>query len=151
MASPRNRDGVTSAEKRRPSRSSQNGGTLPVHVNEVDESNGVTRRIKPAGESGRSGVDPWHFLRIIFRSSSKASRLCNLLWPLVPAAIAVRYALPESKTSHLIIFVLAYLAMIPCANLIGFAGQELARKVPHVWGVLIETTYGPYYGCQGVP
>lgn len=41
---------------------------------------------------------------------------------------------------HLTIFVLAYLAMIPCANLVGFAGQELARKMPHVAGVLIETT-----------
>jgi hypothetical protein len=30
--------------------------------------------------------------------------------------------------------------MIQCANLVGFAGQELARKVPHVAGVLIETT-----------
>jgi Ca2+:H+ antiporter len=142
MASSRDRDGVMSTEKRRTSRTSQNGdgGGLPVHQNDVDGSNGVTRRIKPAGESGRSGIDPWHFLRIIFRSSSKASRLCNLLWPLVPAAIAVRYALPDNKTSHLIIFVLAYVAMIPCANLIGFAGQELARKVPHVWGVLIETT-----------
>ncbi|KAB5572406.1 hypothetical protein GE09DRAFT_667827 [Coniochaeta sp. 2T2.1] len=141
---------ATASEKRRPSRASQNGRsrsrgrgeTLPVHQNDVDQSNGVTRRIKPAGESGRSGVDPWHFLRIIFRSSSKASRICNLLWPVVPAAIAVRYALPDNKTSHLIVFILAYLAMIPCANLIGFAGQELARKCPHVWGVLIETTVG---------
>jgi Ca2+:H+ antiporter len=138
----RSRDGIAVTEKRRSSRASQRNGTsLPIHANDVDQSNGVTRRIKPEGESGRSGVDPWHFLRIIFRSSSKASRLCNLLWPLVPAAIAVRYALPDNKTSHLIVFVLAYLAMIPCANLIGFAGQELARKVPHVWGVLIETTY----------
>lgn len=32
--------------------------------------------------------------------------------------------------------------MAPCANLIGFAGQEFARKVPHVFGVLIETTVG---------
>lgn len=138
MASPH--DGVMSTEKRRTSRTSQNKG-LPVHQNDVDTSNGVTKRIKPAGESGRSGIDPLHFLRIIFRSSSKASRLCNILWPVVPAAIAVRYALPDNQTSHLIIFVLAYLAMIPCANLIGFAGQELARKTPHVWGVLIETTY----------
>ncbi len=84
-------------------------------------------------------------------AAQKAANSALGLEELVPAAIAVRYALPESKTSHLIIFVLAYLAMIPCANLIGFAGQELARKVPHVWGVLIETTYGPYYGCQGVP
>jgi Ca2+:H+ antiporter len=97
----------------------------------------VTPGIKPAGESGRSGIHPLHFFKIILRSSSKASRICNVLWPVVPAAIAVRYALPEN---HLAIFILAYLAMIPCANLIGFAGQELARKVPHVWGVLIEVT-----------
>lgn len=32
--------------------------------------------------------------------------------------------------------------MVPCANLIGFAGQELARKFSHVWGVLLETTMG---------
>lgn len=129
------------AEKRRTSRASQRNDSLPVHAKDVDTSNGVTKRIKPAGESGRSGVDPLHFLRIIVRSSSKASKLCNLLWPLVPAAIAVRYTLSDTPRNHLIIFVLTYLSMIPCANLIGFAGQELARKVPHVWGVLIETTY----------
>jgi Ca2+:H+ antiporter len=43
--------------------------------------------------------------------------------------------------NHVTIFALAYIAMVPCANLIGFAGQELARKLPHVWGVLIEITY----------
>lgn len=32
--------------------------------------------------------------------------------------------------------------MIPAANTIGFAGQELARKLPKVLGVLIETTLG---------
>ncbi len=32
--------------------------------------------------------------------------------------------------------------MIPCANLIGFAGQELARKLHKVFGVLLETTLG---------
>jgi Ca2+:H+ antiporter len=42
--------------------------------------------------------------------------------------------------NHVTIFALAYIAMVPCANLIGFAGQELARKLPHVWGVLIEIT-----------
>jgi Ca2+:H+ antiporter len=43
---------------------------------------------------------------------------------------------------HLAIFVLNYLAMIPCANLIGFAGQELATKLHIVLGVLVETTLG---------
>lgn len=32
--------------------------------------------------------------------------------------------------------------MVPSANLIGFAGQELARKMPKVLGVLLETTLG---------
>jgi Ca2+:H+ antiporter len=32
--------------------------------------------------------------------------------------------------------------MIPCANTLGFAGQEFGRKLPHVLGVLVETTFG---------
>ncbi|KAI9820414.1 MAG: hypothetical protein M1832_003747 [Thelocarpon impressellum] len=32
--------------------------------------------------------------------------------------------------------------MVPCANMIGFAGQELARKMPKVAGVLTETILG---------
>lgn len=93
--------------------------------------------IQHHGESGRSGFHPLQFFRIIFRSASTASRVVNVLWPVVPAAIAVRYATPDR---HLAIFVLAYIAMVPCANLIGFAGQELAKKAPHVIGVLTETT-----------
>lgn len=52
------------------------------------------RGIKPAGESGRRGFHPWHFLRIAFRSTCTASLLCNFLWPVVPAAIAVRCEYP---------------------------------------------------------
>jgi Ca2+:H+ antiporter len=40
------------------------------------------------------------------------------------------------------VFILNYIAMIPCANLVGFAGQELARKLPRVVGILLETTLG---------
>jgi Ca2+:H+ antiporter len=125
---------------------------LPVHEGQltttVDGAGGAgsglgswvkALRVRPAGESGRHGVHPWQFLRISFRSSSKVSSVVNVLWPAVPAALAVRYALPEH---HLLVFVLSYVAMVPCANLIGFAGQELARKVPHVFGVLTETTLG---------
>lgn len=32
--------------------------------------------------------------------------------------------------------------MVPAANMIGFAGSELARKLPKVLGVIIETTFG---------
>jgi Ca2+:H+ antiporter len=96
-----------------------------------------TFKIPSAGESGRRGFHPWHFVRIIFWSSNRASNICNLLWPVVPAALAVRYTLHEQ---HILIFTLAYIAMVPCANLVGFAGQEFALKLPHVVGVLTEIT-----------
>ena len=57
--------------------------------------------------------------------------LVNALWPFVPAAIALHFARPDL---HVWIFALNYIAMIPPANLIGFAGQELARKLPKVLG-----------------
>ena len=93
----------------------------------------VTKGIKPEGESGRKGVHPFHFLRICFKSTSHLSLAANALWPFVPAAIAIHFARPDL---HLWIFILNYVAMVPTANLIGFAGQELARKLPHVMGKL---------------
>lgn len=91
----------------------------------------VTRGIHPDGESGRKGVHPWKFLKTTFRSSSLASKFVNILWPFVPAAIAIHFAAPNA---HYWIFALNYIAMVPTANLIGFAGQELARKLPKVIG-----------------
>ncbi|KAL9130473.1 MAG: hypothetical protein Q9217_001345 [Psora testacea] len=99
----------------------------------------VTRGIKPEGESGRKWIHPWHFLRICFWSASTASMMVNVLWPFVPPAIALHFARPDQK---LWIFILNYIAMVPTANLIGFAGQELARKLPKVFGVLVETFMG---------
>lgn len=109
--------------------------TLPTHNHNGHK---VTKHIKPDGESGRKGIHPLQFLRICWRSTSNVSSMVNVLWPVVPAALAVRYA----TDNHLAIFILAYIAMVPCANLIGFAGQELARKLPKVFGVLLETTLG---------
>lgn len=91
----------------------------------------VTKGIHPDGESGRKGVHPLHFLRICFRSGCDASKFVNVLWPFVPPAIAIHFARPDL---HLWIFALNYIAMVPTANLIGFAGQELARKLPKVFG-----------------
>ncbi|KAI4728982.1 putative vacuolar cation/proton exchanger 2 [Aureobasidium sp. EXF-10728] len=111
-------------------------GRLPEY-----NSNGhaVTRGIKPNGESGRRGFHPLHFFKICWASSCTASKYVNVLWPFVPAAIALHFARPEER---LWIFILAYIAMVPSANLIGFAGQELARKLPTVLGVVLETTLG---------
>lgn len=124
---------------------------LPLHNNnpEAGDESGLTREltpvekikrslgVRPAGESGRRGIHPVRFLKNVFRSASWASRVVNVLWPVVPAAIAVNYALPHQ---NLAIFILSYLAMVPCANLIGYAGQELGRKLPHVIGIITETT-----------
>lgn len=89
------------------------------------------------GESGRSGFHPCHFLAVLWRSSCTASMLVNLLWPLVPVAVALHF-LPGL---HLWKFATAYIAVIPSANLLGFAGQEFARKMPKVLGILIETAF----------
>lgn len=152
MASRRSReDGLTVEKPRRHSTSSRHhppqNQRLPFHSTDTELNPATNGRngspptrtpgIKARGESGRSGIHPFHFFKIVFRSSSMASRFANVLWPVVPAAIAVRYALPHN---YMAIFILAYIAMIPCANLIGFAGEELARKLPHVWGVLFEVT-----------
>jgi Ca2+:H+ antiporter len=116
----------------------EEGQVLPVHrVNHNGHK--ITKYIAPDGESGRKGIHPFHFFKICWSSASDVSRAVNVLWPVVPAALAVRYARPEL---HLTIFILNYIAMVPCANLIGFSGQELARKLPRVFGVLLETTLG---------
>ena len=91
------------------------------------------------GESHRSGFHPGAFLRITWRSSCTVSKYVNLLWPVVVLAILLKFLAPSA---HLWVFAAAYVAMVPAANLVGFAGQELARKMPKVAGILIETAFG---------
>lgn len=111
-------------------------GVLPTHNHNGDA---VTKGVRPDGESGRSGFHPMHFFHVAWKSSCLVSSGVNVLWPFVPAAIGVHFARPEL---HVWIFALSYIAMVPAANLLGFAGQELARKLPKVAGILIETTLG---------
>ncbi|THC91675.1 hypothetical protein EYZ11_008870 [Aspergillus tanneri] len=66
--------------------------------------------------------------------------LVNILWPVVPAAIAIYFAYFARRDLPVWIFSLNYIAMVPSANLLGFAGGELAKKLPKVFGVLLETT-----------
>lgn len=109
--------------------------TLPTHNDSSDDLFDVASE----GESGRSGFNPRHFLRITWRSSCTASKYVNVLWPFVPLAIVLHFAAPQA---HMWVFAVSYVGMIPAANLIGFAGQELARKMPKVAGILIETAFG---------
>jgi Ca2+:H+ antiporter len=99
----------------------------------------LPRGINAAGESGRRGIHPLLFLKACFRSSSIISTFVNILWPFVIPAIALHFARPEL---HKWIFALNYIAMVPTANLIGYAGQELARKLPKVFGMYTKQNTG---------
>ncbi|OJJ58423.1 hypothetical protein ASPSYDRAFT_152261 [Aspergillus sydowii CBS 593.65] len=114
------------------------GNVLPRHH---DEKGPPTRRnflrVHTAGQSGRSGVHPLLFLQVCFRSTCTLSMIVNILWPFVPAAIVMHFARPDL---HVWVFALNYVAMVPSANLLGFGGGELAKKLPKVLGVLLETT-----------
>ena len=95
--------------------------------------------IHPDGESGRTGFHPSHFLTVAWRSGSTAAKYTNLLWPFVLVAIILHFVAPQLPIA---VFVTSYIGMIPVANLLGFAGQEFARKMPKVSGILIETAFG---------
>ncbi|KAF2632864.1 hypothetical protein BU25DRAFT_406179 [Macroventuria anomochaeta] len=99
----------------------------------------VPQHIHPDGESGRTGFQASHFASVAWRSGSNAAKWTNFLWPVVPVAFILHFAFPSNP---LTIFALSYIAMIPVANLLGFAGQEYARKMPKVSGILIETAFG---------
>ncbi|KAH7121274.1 Sodium/calcium exchanger protein-domain-containing protein [Dendryphion nanum] len=133
----RSHDYVVEPKSEEPHRSSrQHGLHLPRYNHNGHE---VTRGIQPEGESGRKGIHPFKFLKICFKSSCTLSMIVNVLWPIVPVAIALHFARPKW---HLAIFITNYIAMIPAANLVGFAGQEFARKLPKAVGALVETTFG---------
>ncbi|KAF5862846.1 hypothetical protein ETB97_011086 [Aspergillus alliaceus] len=116
---------------------SHNDSLLPTHNEKAPLRRHRLFRIDTAGESGRSGIHPVHFFGVCFKSTCTLSMLVNVLWPFVPAAIAIHFAHPDL---HIWIFALNYIAMVPSANLLGFAGGELAKKLPKVLGVLLETT-----------
>ncbi|KAH7062924.1 hypothetical protein BKA63DRAFT_526741 [Paraphoma chrysanthemicola] len=116
---------------------SRRGSALPQYNHNGHE---VTKGMHPDGESGRRGFNPIKFLVISGKSSSTLSMMTNLLWPIVPVAIALHFARPDM---HLAIFITSYIGMLPAANLLGFAGQELSRKMPQkAFAVVLETTFG---------
>lgn len=120
----------------KPAGSSQDQSILPTHNEKSARRNGVFR-VDSAGESGRSGFHPIHFFAVCFKSTCTLSMLVNILWPFVPAAIAIHFARPDL---HVWVFALNYIAIVPSANLLGFVGGELAKKLPKVLGILLETT-----------
>ncbi|KAF4977327.1 hypothetical protein FZEAL_6150 [Fusarium zealandicum] len=124
--------------------SNNHGPSLPGHGSGHGDSEStpllptLSSHIAHEGESGRSGFHPRHFLAVLWRSSCTASMLVNFLWPVVPVAFILQFF----PGLHLWKFAISYIAVIPTANLLGFSGQEFARKMPKVAGILIETTFG---------
>lgn len=96
-------------------------------------------KIRAAGESGRRGFHPLKFLYICYLSSCAPSKWVNTLFPVVPFAFVMHYV---KKELTLVNFIVPYVAMLPAANLLGFASQELASKLPRVLGVLLASTFG---------
>jgi Ca2+:H+ antiporter len=147
---PRRRSQQNGSNGRRDSRA----GALPQYNHNGHE---VTKGLHPDGESGRKGFNPIKFFTLAFKSSSTLSMMANFLWPVVPVAIALvcyqigfngtpaltllqHFAKPEWE---LAIFITNYIAMVPAANTLGFAGQELSRKMPQKdIAVVMETTLG---------
>ncbi|KKK13863.1 hypothetical protein ARAM_001533 [Aspergillus rambellii] len=138
MARPEGNENLLMSDFNHPAVVTGHDSVLPTHKNEKDRSHrGRIFRIHTAGQSGRTGIHPIYFLQVCFRSTCTLSMIVNVLWPFVPAAIAIHFARPAL---HVWIFVLNYIAIVPSANLLGFAGGELAKKLPKVFGILVETT-----------
>jgi len=126
----------TNASSQAPPQADTSNDGLPQYNHNGHQ---VTRGINPDGESGRRGFSPIQFAKIVWTSSCRASSIVNVLWPFVPAAIALHFVKGDH---HLWTFAINYIAMVPAANLLGFAGQEFARKLPKVAGIIIETMLG---------
>lgn len=100
---------------------------LPTHNGNTAKP--TTRGIRPAGESGRRGFHPWHFIKISARSISTLSAATNVLWPFVPAAIVLHFL---GGDHHVWTFATAYIGMVPAASLLGFAGSEFVSGIPQL-------------------
>lgn len=79
---------------------------------------------------------PLHILSICWTTASPVAKFVHCLWPMAPVALILKYKYPHM---HLAIFTSSYLAMVPCANLIGFTSFELSRKMHKVLGGILET------------
>jgi Ca2+:H+ antiporter len=108
---------------------------LPFHYT---ERRGVCT-VRSEGESGRRSMSPFRFCIACFGPSLTLAGISNVLWPIVPFAFVLHYTNPQAD---LLNFILAYVAMVPSANMLDLASRELARKLPCAVGTLVETTCG---------
>nr|POE71826.1 vacuolar calcium ion transporter [Quercus suber] len=66
----------------------------------------------------------------------------NILLVAVPVGFALNYALGDSRTDQIIIFVVNFIAIIPLAGMLSFATEELALYVGETLGGLLNASFG---------
>ncbi|KAF3912779.1 hypothetical protein ABW20_dc0108344 [Dactylellina cionopaga] len=93
------------------------------------------------------GVPPKHHrfnpvkaAKITVKSTSKLSSWSNILFPAIPAGIAMWYTSRDKYP--LAVFILNFVAMIPAGNLLAFASGELQAKMPKTLGATLEILTG---------
>jgi len=82
---------------------------------------------------------PFRAVKIAMQSSSRLSGSVNFLIPFIPVGIVLGFA---RKDLGLYIFAFNFIAMIPSANMLAFASQEIALKMPKTYGAVFETFMG---------
>ncbi|KAF3929999.1 hypothetical protein AA313_de0209718 [Arthrobotrys entomopaga] len=84
--------------------------------------------------------NPFKASRIVLKSTSKISAWSNILFPTIPAGIALWYT--QRDKHPLAVFILNFLAMVPAGNLLSFASGELQAKLPKTLGASLEIFTG---------
>jgi Ca2+:H+ antiporter len=69
----------------------------------------------------------------------KVKNKTSWLFAVLPATVLAKYLLPER---HILIFVLSAASLIPLANLLSMATEQLARHTGHTLGALLSVTFG---------
>ncbi|OJT15202.1 Vacuolar cation/proton exchanger 5 [Trametes pubescens] len=66
----------------------------------------------------------------------------NVLLVCIPVSWALHFALPDTNSNDTIIFIFAFLAIIPLAKLLAFATDELSMRVGQTLAGLLNATLG---------
>ncbi|EMC91915.1 hypothetical protein BAUCODRAFT_39061 [Baudoinia panamericana UAMH 10762] len=66
----------------------------------------------------------------------------NILLIAVPVGIALNYALGDSHTDRIVVFVVNFIAIIPLAAVLSYSTEELALYIGETMGGLLNATFG---------
>ncbi|KAK6501448.1 hypothetical protein TWF481_009286 [Arthrobotrys musiformis] len=110
-------------------------GLTPEEAQEKHE-----RRLRKGAQPKPARFNPVKATKITIRSTSTLSSWSNILFPAIPAGIAMWYT---SRDTHpLAVFILNFIAMVPSGNLLAFASGELQAKLPKTIGATLEILTG---------